>query len=185
VRQPPNMVTNPCKKGTYGVFGTYLGYKKVTRRRPPPAASCDVTEWQGYKGASGEFECAPKPEFVARNPRQHPPAGTYLTRYASLSASARQLQTRPRRSSRRPPAPARLAKLSEFGSTGAVVRACKAAARDGACRYVPLGPRPATARKAGGDDKAPFNPGGCELLWHGAVESRIVAHAWQPRLSRC
>jgi hypothetical protein len=22
-------VTNPCKKGTYGVFGTYLGYKKV------------------------------------------------------------------------------------------------------------------------------------------------------------
>lgn len=38
VRQPPNMVTNPCKKGTYGVFGTYLGYKKVARRRPPPAA---------------------------------------------------------------------------------------------------------------------------------------------------
>jgi hypothetical protein len=29
-------------------------------------------------------------------------------------------------------------------------------------RYVPLGPRPATARKAGGDDKAPFNPGGGE-----------------------
>ncbi len=118
VRQPPNMVTNPCKKGTYGVFGTYLGYKKVTRRRPPPAASCDVTKRQGYKGASGEFECAPKPEFVARNPRQHPPAGTYLTRYASLSASVRQLQTRPRRSSRRPPAPAHLAKLSAFGSTG-------------------------------------------------------------------
>jgi hypothetical protein len=38
VRQPPNMVTNPCKKGTYGVFGTYLGYKKVMCSRPPPAA---------------------------------------------------------------------------------------------------------------------------------------------------
>lgn len=29
VRQLPNMQTNPCKKGSYGVFGTYLGYKKV------------------------------------------------------------------------------------------------------------------------------------------------------------
>jgi hypothetical protein len=32
---------------------------------------------------------------------------------------------------------------------------------DAAIRYVPLGPRPATARKAA-EDKAPFNPGGCE-----------------------
>ncbi len=42
VRQLPNMQTNPCKKGTYGVFGTYLGYKKV--RLPLPAARCDARD---------------------------------------------------------------------------------------------------------------------------------------------
>ncbi len=74
VRQLPNMVTNPCKKGTYGVFGTYLGYKKVAPPPSPPPwfnhhaylapvflskSYYHFNTAQGYKGASGEFECVP------------------------------------------------------------------------------------------------------------------------------
>lgn len=105
VRQLPNMVTNPCKKGTYGVFGTYLGYKK------------------GYKGASGEFEYISDP---IREPER---------KRATTADAPPAFKPPPSRS-------------SAFGKI----------------EYVPLGPRPATARKAGGDDKAPFNPGGATFV---------------------
>ena len=51
-RQLPNMVTNPCKKGTYGVFGTYLGYKKVAAaaRHAFEACSHATDTAQGLQG---------------------------------------------------------------------------------------------------------------------------------------
>jgi hypothetical protein len=69
------MQTNPCKKGTYGVFGTYLGYKKVGRRCLLRAAThhCD-SRVQGYKGASGEFECDLRPPCSPRHRAVTPPS---------------------------------------------------------------------------------------------------------------
>jgi len=96
VRQLPNMVTNPCKKGTYGVFGTYLGYKKVRQlllRVSAAAHSC------------------PR---ATREPAES--LNILQILYENPSAGGRAPQTHPPHSSRPPVVPERLAKLSALGT---------------------------------------------------------------------